>query len=441
MPGNRGDNARQNKTIRYCQLLALGVSSAPAHGARKNNTQHTGEKMSYECEYTKDHLQTLTTGELRKLVRDSGIAKGTVVAGLNKANAIQTLLDGRLPGTAKPEDVADVHKIPHSESDEEVVRKLMGVLKGGGLNEAQVLAIADQSLDARFEELVKEVSERVVVPTTVRIERETEEGETESEDLGLVHHSFETVLKMLKGGLNVYLHGPTGTGKTHTGELLAKALGVEFYSNGRVDTEYKLLGFIDANGVYHETEFIRAWRDGGVYLFDELDDSDTSACTAFNGALSNGYVDSPIGRIYQHAKCYIVGGGNTTMRGEMVGGFIRREMDTAFRERFAFVYYPTDLALEQALVPSAYCDWLTIARTARHAIEKHGVYKVEASMRCVLQGVKLLDAGFTIWQCVNHVIRRGLFDAEWEPVAKEVREASEKHGIDLDAVIAKGGEA
>ena len=406
--------------------------------------------MSYECKYTREQLEAMNNGELRKVIRDEDIGHGGVVACMNKEDCIVTILTGKMPAERatirKEDDVRLPKPIPYSKEGEteheDVAKKLVEILKltGGGLTEAQVRVIAGQSLDDRFEELVKEVSERVVVPTTVRIERETEEG-TETEDLGLVHHSFETVLKMLKGGLNVYLHGPTGTGKTHTGELLAKALGVEFYSNGRVDTEYKLLGFIDANGVYHETEFIRAWRDGGVYLFDELDDSDTSACTAFNGALSNGYVDSPIGRIYKHAKCYIVGGGNTTMRGEMVGGFIRREMDTAFRERFAFVHYPTDLALEKALVPVEYGDWLVVARLARHAIEKHGVYKVEASMRCVLQGVKLLDAGFTIRECVDHVIRRGLFDAEWEPVQKEIAEASEKHAIDLDAVIAKGGDA
>ncbi|MBL7373522.1 hypothetical protein INQ23_29830, partial [Escherichia coli] len=65
---------------------------------------------------------------------------------------------------------------------------------------------------------------------------------------------------------NVWIAGPTGSGKTHAAEQAAHALGVEFYFNGALSMTHELLGFVDAAGTYHTTPFRQAYENGGLYL-------------------------------------------------------------------------------------------------------------------------------------------------------------------------------
>src|SRR5690606_7558053 len=99
--------------------------------------------------------------------------------------------------------------------------------------------------------------------------------------------------KMVAAGVNVWLAGPAGSGKTTAAEQVAKALKLKFYFNGAIDTEYKLSGFVDAHGRIVSTAFREAYTNGGVYLFDEVDASLPSATLAFNAALANGQCDFP----------------------------------------------------------------------------------------------------------------------------------------------------
>ena len=38
--------------------------------------------------------------------------------------------------------------------------------------------------------------------------------------------------------------------------------------------EFKLTGFIDAGGTYRDTEFYKAFKNGGLFFLDEIDNSD-----------------------------------------------------------------------------------------------------------------------------------------------------------------------
>jgi hypothetical protein len=76
---------------------------------------------------------------------------------------------------------------------------------------------------------------------------------------GEVHHEkYDMIKTCLECGIPVYLAGPAGSGKNHTVEQIAKELGWNFYFSNSVQQEYKLTGFIDAGGCFHETEFYKA---------------------------------------------------------------------------------------------------------------------------------------------------------------------------------------
>jgi hypothetical protein len=213
---------------------------------------------------------------------------------------------------------------------------------------------------------------------------------------------------------NFWLVGPAGTGKTTAAEKIAESLEMPFYFNGAIDSEYKLRGFIDAQGRVISTPFRRAYEHGGVYLFDEVDSSLPSACLAFNAALANGKydfpgVDEPIAR---HPRCFVLAASNTW--GGPDGGYVGRfRQDAAFMDRFLRVPWETDEQLEKALCSNQ--EWCAYVQTARASAIKNGVEHL-ISPRATLNGDALLAAGRPWARVVDLCVRKGLNDADWKKI-------------------------
>ena len=109
--------------------------------------------------------------------------------------------------------------------------------------------------------------------------------------LGLQHERFPLLLKATQARdhrgfhLNIWLTGPTGSGKTSAAEAAAKALSLPFGSDGSLDADYKVLGFRDANGHVISTQFLDIYEKGGIYVADEIDNWLPSALLSLNAAL------------------------------------------------------------------------------------------------------------------------------------------------------------
>lgn len=222
-------------------------------------------------------------------------------------------------------------------------------------------------LDTRVEAL--EASK----PITLTIA--TSSNHTQTIKIGLAHHKFPLLVKWAKslenGQRNIWIAGPAGSGKTHAAKQLAGVLFADckcdtcvapsvsaydhaenhYFYTGAIDTEYKLSGFIDANGVIHNTQFKTAWREGGVFLFDEIDRSLTGALLKFNAALANAYCDFPEGSIKRNPNCYILAAANTWGFGGDANYVGANKIDAAFLSRFVpKISWQYDTDLELALV-------------------------------------------------------------------------------------------
>jgi len=170
----------------------------------------------------------------------------------------------------------------------------------------------------------------------------------------LNHRKTELLKALIALRIHVWLHGPPSSGKSTIADKIATALGLPFYFTGAIDNEFKLAGFVDAQGRIVNTQFRRAFTEGGVFLFDEIDRSLPNAVLPFNGMLANGWGDFPGNseRVYAHKDFVCLVGANTNGSGgtELISGAYKQ--DAAFCDRFAMLDFPIDRDLEREIALS-----------------------------------------------------------------------------------------
>ena len=234
---------------------------------------------------------------------------------------------------------------------------------------------------------------------------------------GIQHMNFPDLLiaanSILPNGNhpNIWLAGPAGTGKTTAAEKLAELLGLEFRYNGALSNKFELVGYMDANGRYVATAFRETWEHGGVYLFDEIDGSMPDALLSMNGALANSIASFPDKMVHRHKDCIIIAGANTMGLGggtEYVGAM---KQNAAFLNRFEYIEWPHDNALEDALCPNK--EWLARVREIRARVVTKQIKSHLITMRASIFGASLLNAGMP-WDKVERMtLKCGMTDAHW----------------------------
>ncbi|TXH12417.1 MAG: AAA family ATPase [Hyphomicrobiaceae bacterium] len=259
-------------------------------------------------------------------------------------------------------------------------------------------------------EIVRKELEGLVLPVTVQLR--TDAGETRKLD-GLHHRRFPDLLAKVQAGVNVWLAGPAGTGKTTGAQNVAKALGLPFYFNGAIDNEYKLLGFTDAQGRVVSRPFREAFIKGGVYLFDEVDASMQAALLAFNAALANGHCDFPDGCFEKHKDFRCIAAANTYGQGATADYVGRAKQDAAFLDRFVFQSWEIDETLERALAGND--KWVTYVQDVRKRVQAKGI-KLVISPRASMNGARMLAAGIHWDECATACLRKGMTDEQWAGV-------------------------
>lgn len=228
---------------------------------------------------------------------------------------------------------------------------------------------ADAIVEATIPLVKKRVEEEIgVIPK--RMEIKTPEQTVILE--GVQHEKFEEILKMVYMDIPVYLTGKAGTGKNVICQQVAKALKLNFYFTNAVTQEYKLTGFIDANGKYHETQFYQAFTKGGLFFLDEMDASVPETLIILNAAIANRYFDFPTGRVKAHPQFRVIAAGNTLGTGADINYTGRYSLDRASLDRFALVRIDYSEAIEKAITFNN-SDLVGFAHAFRRATDEAGV--------------------------------------------------------------------
>ena len=239
---------------------------------------------------------------------------------------------------------------------------------------------------------------------------------------GVFHKRFKDILTMVSNDVPVMLTGAAGVGKNYTIEQVAKALGLTFYYTGSITQEYKLTGFIDAGGRFHETEFYKAFKNGGVFMLDEVDASSPETLVILNGAIANRYFDFPNGRIEAHPDFRVVCAGNTFGTGADMIYVGRNVLDGATLDRFVVIKMDYDLDVERQLCPDkSYHDFVV---QMRNLVDKFKLRHI-IGMRASINGYKALQAGMSKAFVVESILLKGLSLDDLQVLVKGTSDSSE----------------
>jgi cobaltochelatase CobS len=260
-------------------------------------------------------------------------------------------------------------------------------------------------------EVIKSVIEEIIA-------EEIEEMPAETPVIDMLHnmsdleHIHTPLLETsATARIPAWLYGEAGSGKSSAAENLADDFKLEFRSISLCPTTSKsdLMGYRDATGKYNRTAFRDTYENGGVFLFDEIDNAHPSSLAIINHALANDVAEFPDKQIERHPDAVIVAAANTIGRGANAQYVGRAVIDAATRDRFVFIPWDIDDDLEERIIgvdidgrtpqiniseggiPKP-VEWLRIVRSHRDAIELLGIRHL-SSPRATIYGVQLARLG------------------------------------------------
>ena len=282
--------------------------------------------------------------------------------------------------------------------------------------------IIQKGKELSIEEIRKDVDSYIketygIIPRKIEIKKGKEKKELE----GIFHSEFENILKIVDKNIPLMLTGPAGSGKNFTLEQTAKALGLDFYFTNAITQEYKLTGFIDANGTYHETEFFKAFTKGGLFFLDEVDASCPESLLILNSAIANKYFDFPIGRFNAHEDFRVVCAGNTYGTGADMVYVGRNVLDGATLDRFVVLQFDYDEEVEKSL---SYDEELYAFITSLRKAIQDASLRYIVSMRATINASKLLEIGVNKNVILRDVIIKSMSKDDLNIIIKKMGSTS-----------------
>lgn len=268
-----------------------------------------------------------------------------------------------------------------------------------------------RGIDTRIEALEQ------AKPTIIELKRADDMPNIQ---MGIQHFNFEKLVKMLNTRLPSgypiipWVYGPAGTGKTTACDFAAKAFNTEFRTMGTTLAKFEILGFVNTTG-YQTTPFREAYENGYLFCADEIDSWAKEATVAINGALANGVCNFADKMVKRHPDFRMVACANTLGQGATMDYVGRNKQDAATLDRFVYLNWPLDEALEDNLCANK--AWLAYVRHVRARAATSGINpKPMITPRASMAGASLLNSGHDWDDVVEMCLRKGMSDPQWNQI-------------------------
>lgn len=270
--------------------------------------------------------------------------------------------------------------------------------------------------NARFDEFKMQIEEKA--KDMFNLKPILEIRINESPDLQKISQRVSPFLPRLimnaKLGLYSMMVGPAGCGKTTAAHQVSEALGLQFGSVCLTAgaSETWLFGRQTPTG-FVEGSFSKIYREGGVFLADEMDAADANLLLSINTALSHSEMLNPMNGevIKKHQSFIFIGAANTNGKGSTHLYTGRSRLDAATLDRMVIVNVTYDEQLEAELCTDKKLHDLLV--TVRRDLKKEG-YDEFISTRAFSNCYKQLMAG---------VPKQDIFDSlisNWSDSAREL---------------------
>jgi len=226
------------------------------------------------------------------------------------------------------------------------------------------------------------------------------------------HPMLGELLGTLLSGMNPLLVGPAGSGKTQMAAQAAEALNLKYghlcFSAGVSETwlfgRQTPVGFIAG-------DFFSLYKNGGLFLADEIDAADANLLLTINTALANGHLYNPINgeSVERHKDFFFIGAANTFGKGGTTVYTGRSRLDAATLDRFVTLEVDYIKEVEDVICTDKdLAEWL---RSVRKAVNDKGSQEV-VSYRAFDKAYRLRKSGVS-----NERIEAILF-ASWPESTK-----------------------
>lgn len=269
-------------------------------------------------------------------------------------------------------------------------------------------------LTAEFGEIPKRI---------ITIEKE---GKKPKKIKEITHERFADIVTMITADVPVFLRGEAGCGKNHMVKQIAEALELDFYFSNAITNEYKVTGFVDANGKFHTTQFFDAFTKGGLFFFDEIDASIPEVLVLLNAAIENKYFNFPHGKFDAHPEFKIIAAGNTFGSGANQTYVGRYQLDGASLDRFAVVDVTYDEQVEN-IIANGDKELVEAIHALRKITNDAGI-KMILSYRAINQITKLHTVkNLPINDVMKYVILKGMHVDDMNIIKPKIKNSNNKY--------------
>lgn len=278
---------------------------------------------------------------------------------------------------------------------------------GNGTDESRVREIFSEALTKAI---------GAIPPKEIKIDVNGIKTSVEGEHF---HRSFEDCLTIVACNEPLYMPGPAGGGKSFLAWQIARALGQDMRVSGPMSSEYKAVGFNDANGLFVPTEAYNAYKYGHIWLHEEMDADQATASVAINMILSEDIVTfGQSERVERHPEFKFIATANTYGRGSDRSYVGRAQQDASTLDRLVFLPVDYDEDLERILC--GHDKWCDFVQSVRHAVFDLKLREI-VSPRASIKGAKLLAANMNHQKVAKAVVWKGMEDSTVAKIKNHIK--------------------